>query len=405
MKKFLLSLSIIASFNSYTYSQQLYDNSTQTGSRFNPGKGQSGTPKVGFDDVNVSSTLVNGTDSINIKKIKIGIRQISAASATSVKIYYSVVDDTATLIGNLIKIPPVLLGTVSLPANTTGANVLSIVSLGDSINTLFSVKTDTGNLISGYSSFFIGVALTNDDPLNGIRLTSGPDANVNTMWIYNSDSTVPRIASGFAAPTLATFYIQVYGSTTTLPIKLSKFGGERNGALNNLFWTTQSEQNNKGFELQRSSDGVKFSKIAFVNTKSTDGNSASAINYQFIDENPLTGNNYYRLKQTDNDGKYEISKIVFVKGTKLSALTISTIYPNPVKSTLNVALSAPGEEKVSFTISDVSGKVLLQQSRKINSTESGNYSLNVSSLSKGIYSLKVTGASNNESTVTKFIKQ
>ena len=76
-----------------------------------------------------------------------------------------------------------------------------------------------------------------------------------------------------------------------------------------LNWTTASELNNDYFTIERSKDAVEFQPIKFVEGA---GNSNSILNYEIIDVNPFLGTSYYRLKQTDFNGKYSFSNIVSV---------------------------------------------------------------------------------------------
>ncbi len=128
-----------------------------------------------------------------------------------------------------------------------------------------------------------------------------------------------------------------YGSTSAaawtmlnpgpLPVELSAFTaivGQKSVRLN---WQTATETNNAGFDVERSSDGTNFQKIAFVKGN---GNSTNNISYSFTDDNLKAGKYSYRLKQIDYSGKYEYSKVV--EAEILSAPTIFSLsqnYPNP----------------------------------------------------------------------------
>ena len=147
--------------------------------------------------------------------------------------------------------------------------------------------------------------------------------------------------------------------TSTYPVSFTSFKGEKQGAKNLLTWTTASEQNNKGYELQRSSNGSEFSTIAFVQSKGSNGTSNSALTYNYADEKPLSANNYYRLKQVDFDGKSTLSNIVLIKGIKPTSIVLSSVYPNPAKNQLNVIMSAPANDKVSMVVTDIAGKIVI----------------------------------------------
>ncbi len=187
-------------------------------------------------------------------------------------------------------------------------------------------------------------------------------------------------------------------------VTLTSFKGERQGSKNILTWTTATEQNNKGFELQRSANGENFTTISLVNTKAINGTSNTTLAYNHVDEKPFSGNNYYRLKQIDKDGKSTISGVVLIKGIKVNALIVSSIYPNPAKNLLNIVLTAPVTEDVTLVVTDVAGKRVMQQSSKLLSGDN-NLKVNVSRLLSGTYMIKAICNNGCETAVSKFIKE
>jgi hypothetical protein len=111
-------------------------------------------------------------------------------------------------------------------------------------------------------------------------------------------------------------------SHSTLPVELLDFTAEKQGDDVLLKWVTASEINNDYFILQRSSDGITFEDVTTVDGA---GNSNSLLYYSHVDENPLGGTSYYRLKQVDFDGAFEYSDIKAVSFNETSIL----VYPNP----------------------------------------------------------------------------
>ncbi|MDR2963373.1 MAG: hypothetical protein LBU90_07075 [Bacteroidales bacterium] len=97
------------------------------------------------------------------------------------------------------------------------------------------------------------------------------------------------------------------GNITFLPVELTIFTAERTGTHVNLAWTTQSETDNDYFTVQRSSDGVSFHNVGEVTGA---GTTSTAQHYTFIDNAPLAGVSYYRLRQTDFNGKSHYSAVV-----------------------------------------------------------------------------------------------
>ena len=409
MKKIILLFSLFL-FIQNSYSQTLYSNTNESGSRYNPLIGQFGTPKVAFDDILIPSSSLVGVDSLNVKMIKVAIRRAGTAGATNVNFFYTTKDDTATVYNTLTKIPPKFLGTVALPTLANAGFTTHHVSLGDSINTLFKVKVDTGNIYSNSFAFFLGASLSNNSSDNGIRIATTPlisSNDVNAFWMYDADTTagdLQRRAASFAAPTINTFVWQVFGTTQTVtPVNLTTFTGVKNGSTNKLSWTTADEKNNKGFELQRSADGEKFSTIEFISSKGNNGNSVGTLEYEFIDAKPFKVVSYYRLKQVDFDGKSTLSKVVVIKDGRMMNFEISDIYPNPAKEKVNIVVSSFAERKANFIITDLTGKVVLQQNQQIMNGEN-NIQLNVNNLTAGTYLLKVVCDNGCETDAKKFIK-
>jgi hypothetical protein len=189
-----------------------------------------------------------------------------------------------------------------------------------------------------------------------------------------------------------------------LPITLTNFSGVKEGSRNILNWATANETNNKGFELQRSANGEKFSSIASISSKAENGNSSSVLNYSYNDEKPLIGTNYYRLRQVDKDGKESFSNIVVLKSAFITKAEITRVYPNPVAEQLNVILNTPNSEKVNIRITDLVGKTIAEKALQTNQGDN-NIQFNTSNLSRGTYLIRIISSNNSEMSIQKFIKQ
>ena len=114
------------------------------------------------------------------------------------------------------------------------------------------------------------------------------------------------------------------------------FKGEHVGNNNVLSWSTATELNNQGFEIQYSFNGKDFRNLGFVTSKQNSGNSSSVLNYQYTDTKGIGGNVYYRLMQVDKDGRPNYSNVVLIKGNQINALSLNAVYPNPAKDKLNL---------------------------------------------------------------------
>ena len=192
--------------------------------------------------------------------------------------------------------------------------------------------------------------------------------------------------------------------SAVLPITLTNFSGVRESGNNILNWTTANETNNKGFELQRSANGEKFSTIATIASKAENGNSSSALYYSYNDNKPLVGTNYYRLHQIDFNGKESFSNIVVLKSASITKAEITRVYPNPVDAQLNIVLNTPNSEKVQIRITDLVGKVITEKVLQTNQGDN-NVQFNTSNLSRGTYLIRVYSSNNSEMSIQKFIKQ
>ncbi len=192
--------------------------------------------------------------------------------------------------------------------------------------------------------------------------------------------------------------------TSTLPITLVSFKGEKQGSANKLAWETATEINSAGFELQRSSDGIIFAPLDFVKAHGERHNSNETNHYSFVDTKPAPGTNYYRLKQIDRDGSFEFSEVIAVKGDRINKLQLISVYPNPVKDVLNIKLETPVTQKATMIICDAAGKVLIRQSVRLAEGES-TFDLPVSVLASGNYFVKIMCTDGCETSMYPFLKK
>ena len=164
-----------------------------------------------------------------------------------------------------------------------------------------------------------------------------------------------------------------------LPVTLLSFTAEYNQAMNNvrLDWVTATETNNKYFTIERSTDGENFIEITEVNGA---GNSTVALYYNAIDPSPISGIDYYRLKQTDFDGNFRYSDIVPVNVPMAFSL-----YPNPANNILHIATPLSTGRSL-IVVYNMIGSELINTSY----TNQSNIDLPVNSLPNGLYLLKVT---------------
>jgi hypothetical protein len=147
------------------------------------------------------------------------------------------------------------------------------------------------------------------------------------------------------APSIDHIRITVYYNTT-IPVKLVNFSASPSGNdAVQLKWTTASEQNNARFLIERSADGSRFS---IIDSLAGRGNSNILQHYTYTDATALKGIVFYRLRQTDTDGRSSLSGIVAVRNDR--AYQSWQLFPNPVKAGSVVRLLNPdtGEQQLVF---------------------------------------------------------
>lgn len=180
-------------------------------------------------------------------------------------------------------------------------------------------------------------------------------------------------------------YIASFLTNATFPVELTSFSASVKNKNVNLVWHTATEVNNYGFEIEKrqsSTANGQWSKIGFVNGY---GNSNSVKEYSFTDKTGASGKYNYRLKQIDNDGKYEYSKEVEVDLGKPTTFALNQNYPNPFNPSTSIQYSVAGSQYVSLKVFNVLGKevaVLVNEKK-----ESGTYTVDFTeaNLSGGAY--------------------
>ncbi|MEP7230897.1 MAG: SBBP repeat-containing protein [Ginsengibacter sp.] len=188
-------------------------------------------------------------------------------------------------------------------------------------------------------------------------------------------------------------------SNSTLPIGLLNFTAiAKDKKIVAISWTTTSEINNNYFTVEHSKDAINFEQAAIIKGA---GNSNLPSHYQAVDESPYSGTSYYRLKQTDFDGKFKYSNIVQVQLNSMDKDQV-TIFPNPAQNVLHVALPFSQSESIAWQVQDGAGKIIKKQTGKLSSSQHA-LSIDISNLPKGIYYMAIKKG--NDTAVKKFIKQ
>jgi hypothetical protein len=206
-----------------------------------------------------------------------------------------------------------------------------------------------------------------------------------------------KAGSENANNTTYTNYYVAFGNGGQLPIELQDFDVACENGAAKISWITSSENNNDYFTIERSEDGVNFEVIGKITGA---GNSTGRINYQFFDQHlPNSKTSYYRLKQTDYDGKYEYFDLKSVVSCDLVSQLKVVLYPNPVSNQLSYQFELENSANVTVEIVNALGRTVY---REYVNAEKGNQllKLDVSDLENGIYLFKINDGVNQ---VTKRI--
>lgn len=169
-----------------------------------------------------------------------------------------------------------------------------------------------------------------------------------------------------------------------LPVELAEFTARPVDQTAKLTWTTYSESNMNGYEIEHSIDARNWSSIGFVKSE---GDHNDHLDYNFVHEQPAIGTNYYRLQMLDMNETKEQSEIRQVDFGKNN--TLASIYPNPFKDHLTFEMDFEMNGTATIQLSDVLGRVVLEQT--INTTAGlREYQLNgLDQLSVGTYMIRV----------------
>ncbi len=181
------------------------------------------------------------------------------------------------------------------------------------------------------------------------------------------------------------------GGTDIIPVEMTTFYASVNGNDVNLFWTTATETNNKGFEIHRSVNlsekkNLSWEIVGFVNGN---GTTAEPKNYTFTDKNLNSGIYEYRLKQIDYDGSYKYSNEIEVIIGIPDKFVLYQNYPNPFNPTTKISFAIPKGVKnlVTLKIFDVLGNEIITLVNE--EKEAGRYEIEFNAdkygLSSGIY--------------------
>jgi hypothetical protein len=273
--------------------------------------------------------------------------------------------------------------------NVTGKHLYYGMNSGDMVVTFENYPERNGDA-NGWISFQIILRSNDNIKIQFNDMGASFDTTDGGVGIENSNGTqgITYRIDGRGGPIFSSPLALEFGTNASaLPVELTSFTVAVKDAIVKLDWKTESEVNNYGFEIERKVSSIqssdsKYEKIGFVNGS---GNSNSPKNYSFADNSIVTGKYLYRLKQIDNDGKFEYSHEIEIDLGSPLEFSLNQNYPNPFNPSTLISFSVPVAAPVTLKIYDVLGN---EVATLLNSEKpAGVYEIefNATELTSGIY--------------------
>jgi len=212
-----------------------------------------------------------------------------------------------------------------------------------------------------------------------VRLTYADDHSVN-QTLAVSNQALHLAWADYRDGNYEIYYKQ--NPTGNTPVELVSFSANAIGNKIRLSWQTETEINNQGFDVQKSTDQNEFFTIGFVEGHGTTTESQA---YSYLDKNVFTGNYKYRLKQIDFDGTFEYSDVIEVEVASPITFSLGQNYPNPFNPSTTIKYSMPSSEFVTLKVYDVLGNEVAALVNEEKQEGIFDIKLNATTLPSGTY--------------------
>jgi len=223
------------------------------------------------------------------------------------------------------------------------------------------------------------------------------DVLLNTTQNLSSNKTYSFTSN--AGTFNSRFKLHFNKSSNSLPIQLVSFDAKCQDNKVNVNWSTASETNNDYFTIERSADASSWE---FLKKVAGSGNSNALLNYSTMDNNPLSGISYYRLKQTDFNGQSETFSPVAVKCSEESSQLDITYYPNPFTSEVYAVINNSISDNAIVNVYNILGSIVYSKNINHDQLALKSFELDLSKLTDGVYFIEFK--SDSYSGITKLVK-
>jgi len=176
------------------------------------------------------------------------------------------------------------------------------------------------------------------------------------------------------------------GNHTIVPVELTSFAATVSGSSINLRWSTATELNNSGFDIERRSNTSDWTKISFIPGFGTTSETKS---YSFSDNNLSAGKYCYRLKQVDFDGTFEYSNVVEGEVIAVNKFELSQNYPNPFNPSTSIRFNLPVASNVKLSVYNLLGQQVKSIVNGFRTAGSHTVTFDASDLSSGVYIYRI----------------
>lgn len=334
----------------------------------------------GSSNASASSYVVsNGTGSLTVRNV-----------GTSVVLFP---------VGTALNYNPVTISNAGT-VDDFSVNVSATVTSATSITPYVNAQWNISEAVAGGSNVTLNLQWNSGQENAAFnRAQSGIVHFIGSSWVGKPGSVSGSdpytiTASGFTS--FSPFAIS--SNMAALPVTLTLFKGTETAQGVELQWQTASEDNSDRFDIERSADGRNFEAIGFVKAH---GTSADINNYSFTDKDPLTGNNFYRLKEVDIDGKYKYSPVITINHH--ASVEAVHAYPNPVQDVLHIVLpqAFSNGRQVTVIIYGNNGQLIEKQ---LYANPGSKVQLGTRHLQRGIYLAEIITDNSRKATLL-FMKQ
>ena len=228
----------------------------------------------------------------------------------------------------------------------------------------------------------------------GTNIAGGGGSMFPSLAVNNG---VPYVAFNYAG------YVSVMKFRDyPLPVELSSFVSSVSHRNVQLKWTTSSETNNSGFDIERKSGNGNWTNAGFV---AGHGTVTVPENYTFTDRDLNAGVYYYRLKQSDINGNFQYFNLSNDVSIGIpSRFEVYQNYPNPFNPSTKISFDLPVQSKVNVTVFDLTGKEIVTIVNDVRTAGYYSVDFNASGLSSGIYFYRISAGSFTATKKMTFIK-